>query len=61
VKIGKKDKEIEVPQAIDVIREIGGRCFPIQIVLRDFLTLMTSQITYFAVRNCPLRMNFGGN
>jgi len=24
VKIGKKDKEIEVPQAIDVIREIDG-------------------------------------
>jgi len=46
VKIGKKDKEIEVPQAIDVIREIDGRCFLIQIVPRDFLTLMTSQITY---------------
>jgi len=61
VKIGKKDKEIEVPQAIDVIREIDGRCFLIQIVLRDFLTLMTSQITYSSVWNSPLRMNFSGN
>jgi len=61
VKIGKKDKEIEVPQAIDVIREIDRRCFLIQIVLRDFLTLMTSQITYFSVWNSPLRMNFSGN
>jgi len=61
VKIGKKDKEIEVPQAIDVIREIDGRCFLIQIVLRDFLTLMTSQITYSSVWNSPLRMNFFAN
>jgi len=61
VKIGKKDKEIEVPQAIDVIREIDGRCFLIQIVLRDFLTLMTTQITYSSVWNSPLRMNFSAN
>jgi len=61
VKIGKKDKEIEVPQAIDVIREIDERCFLIQIVLRDFLTLMTTQITYSSVWNSPLRMNFFAN